>query len=297
MKNLPIISVVTISYNQGRYITDNIESVLAQNYTAFEHIIVDGGSSDNTKDICAQYKHVKFIDAPNTTQTEALNIGLKEAKGEIIAWLNSDDYYEPNIFEKIADAIDPARNVFVITGDAKVVDANKTLLWMLPGKKICPFRLLFHPRLYRLDGRMCMPCQPATFFHRKILDELGPLVNDLHFGMDYEYWLRMITAGYRFKYIPQLFANYRYHDTSKTVKEGYDRFLPEWTRVSEEYYGKLPLYRKDRKSLVFSSTRNTNLPCLQGPDKGIHPVTAASTGFFNIFIQSTRLRYHSHVQR
>ncbi len=89
-----------------------------------------------------------------------------------------------------------------------------------------------------------MPCQPATFFHRKILDELGPLVNDLHFGMDYEYWLRMITAGYRFKYIPQLFANYRYHDTSKTVKEGYDRFLPEWTRVSEEYYGKLSLYRK-----------------------------------------------------
>ncbi len=244
MNRTPKISVVTISYNQGQYITDNIESVLAQNYPDFEHIIVDGGSKDNTKEICSRYPHVKFIDAPGTSQTEALNIGFKEAKGDIIAWLNSDDYYEPNIFHRVTGLLNSGCDTLIITGDAKVVDADKKLMWNMRGKPAPFHRLLFHARLYRIDGRMCMPCQPATFFHRKILDQLGPLVENLNFGMDYEYWLRMLAAGYKFKYIPEMFANYRYHLSSKTVKDGYDRFLSEWSRISKQYYSKMPLHRK-----------------------------------------------------
>lgn len=105
----PMISVVTCCYNQGRYLGENIESVLAQRYASFEHIVVDDGSTDETRDVCARYPHVRYIYQENAGQSAALNRGFREARGEIIAWLNSDDCYEPGAFERVAREIGPLR--------------------------------------------------------------------------------------------------------------------------------------------------------------------------------------------
>lgn len=235
----PKFSVVTCSYNQGCFIADTIESVLAQKYPLFEHIVVDGGSRDNSREVCARYPHVRFIDAPGTSQAQALNLGFREVTGDIVAWVNSDDYYEPHAFRIAAASISPADGVYIATGGSRVVDAAREQLWIMPNGPVERNRLLFHPRLYRRKGRMCMPCQPATFFHRHVLDTLGPLQEDLNYGMDYEYWLRALYRGFSFHYVAEILADYRYHSASKTVEAGFDKFLPEWDRVSESYIRRL----------------------------------------------------------
>lgn len=96
------ISIVTPSYNQGQFIEQTIKSVLNQDYKNYEHIIIDGGSTDNTIDILKKYKHLIWISEKDAGQSNAINKGFSMAKGEIFAWLNSDDYYEENIFKSIA---------------------------------------------------------------------------------------------------------------------------------------------------------------------------------------------------
>lgn len=231
-------SVVTVSYNQAEYLADNITSVLAQDYPNFEHIVVDGGSKDNSREVCERYEHVRFILAEGTTQSEALNIGFAEASGDIIAWLNSDDYYEPGAFHRVARKIDPARNCWIVAGAANVVDAQGHLMWVLRNGRVPFRRLLFHPRLYPYNGWTVMPCQPSVFFHKHVIDTIGLLDPGLRYGMDYEFWLRMLDHGFKFQYVPQIFSAYRYHATSHTSK-GYDTFLGDWQEVSDRYYGKL----------------------------------------------------------
>lgn len=239
----PKISVVTVSYNQAQFIGHTIETVMAQNYPNFEHIVVDGGSKDNSREVCERYPHVQFFLAPGTTQAEALNIGFEKATGDIIAWVNSDDYYEPGTFKTIAREIDPARNRWAVVGASKVVDAAGGYLWMLRGGRVPHTRLLLHPRIYPYNGWTVIPCQPSVFFHKKVLEDVGLLNGKLLRTMDYEYWVRMMAKGYRFHYIPQIFSDYRYHTTSHSTK-GFDTFLPEWKAVSEQYLRKLPVWRQ-----------------------------------------------------
>jgi glycosyltransferase involved in cell wall biosynthesis len=239
----PLISVVTCCYNQGAYLEDNIRSVLDQHYEPFEHIVVDDGSTDTTRAVCERYPHVRYIYQDNAGQSAALNRGFREAKGEIIAWLNSDDYYPPDIFDAIARAIDPSDNHCIVAGKADAVDADGRFLWRMENGTVTFMRLLFHPDIYRHGGRVNMPCQPAVFFHRTVPDRLGYLDTGLKYAMDYDYWLRALTAGFRFHYIPKVFALYRFHPTSHSSR-GFDTFLPEWQEVSDRHYAGLPPLQK-----------------------------------------------------
>lgn len=242
--SLPFISVVSCCYNQGDYLVDNIESVLKQDYPAFEHIVVDDGSTDNTREVCERYPHVRYIYQDNAGQSAALNRGFEEAKGDIIAWVNSDDFYVEGAFHRVGQEVDPARGRYIVAGAAQVTDADGKPLWMLWNGNVSFTRLLMHPRLYPFNGWMVMPCQPSVFFHRKLYEDLGPLQTDLKYGMDYEYWLRAMVKGYRFHYVRQNLSYYRYHDTSHTHALGYDTFLPEWEAVSNHYYNRLPTPRR-----------------------------------------------------
>ncbi len=240
---LPKFSVVTCCYNQGAFLGECIESVLAQNYPNFEHIMVDDGSTDNTREVCEKYPHVKYIYQKNAGQSAALNRGFREATGDIIAWVNSDDYYEPFSFHTIARELRPEKDRWIVAGAAKVVNAQGRLQWVLKNGHVSFFRLLFHHRLYRYNGWTVMPCQPSVFFHRSVYERLGELDIKLRFAMDYEYWLRALSAGYRFHYIPQFFSLYRYHATSNS-NQGFDTFVGEWTEVSNRYYNKLTPLRR-----------------------------------------------------
>jgi glycosyltransferase involved in cell wall biosynthesis len=234
----PVFSVVTCCYNQGPYLKDCIESVLNQQYPNFEHIVVDDGSKDNTREVATSYKHVRYIYQQNAGQSAALNRGFQEAKGDIIAWVNSDDYYSPQAFHRIARELDPARGRWIVAGAAKVVNAEGHPMWLLKNGNVGFFRLLYHPKIYPYNGWTVMPCQPSVFFHRKVYEKLGPLDTSLKYGMDYEYWLRAMTQGYGFHYVPQIFSNYRYHATSHS-NQGFDTFLGEWQRISDAYFAKL----------------------------------------------------------
>ena len=239
----PLISVVTCCYNQGRFLPACFDSVAAQHYPRVEHIMVDDGSTDDTRAICARYPHVRYIHQANAGQSAALNRGFAEATGDIIAWVNSDDYYEPGAFHRVARELDPSRGRWIVAGAAQVVDVDGRYMWMLKNGEVPFFRLLFHPRLYRLNGHMVMPCQPSVFFHRKVWQDLGPLDTKLKYGMDYEYWLRAMGRGYRFHYVPQIFSDYRYHATSHS-NQGFDTFLGEWQAVSDRCYRDLSPARR-----------------------------------------------------
>jgi glycosyltransferase involved in cell wall biosynthesis len=235
----PMFSVVTCCYNQGPFLATCIESVLKQRYPSFEHIVVDDGSTDDTAAVCARFPHVRYIRQANAGQSAALNRGFLEAKGDIIAWCNSDDYYEPHAFHTVARELDPARGRWIVAGAAKVVDAKGQFMWMLPNGNVPFFRLLFHHRLFNHNGWMVMPCQPSVFFHRTVREQIGLLDTTLKYGMDYEYWLRALRAGFRLHYIPQIFSDYCYHATSNS-NQGWDKFYPEWKAVSDRHYAALP---------------------------------------------------------
>ncbi len=238
-------SVVTCCYNQGRYLRDNIESVLGQRWPEFEQIVVDDGSTDDTAAVCARYPHVRYIRQENMGQSAALNRGFREARGEIIAWLNSDDYYEPGAFERVAREIGRLRAGRLVTGAVRRVDEAGAEILTLRKGRVPFYRLLLHPRIHSINGRTSMPCQPSTFFHRELFEKLGPLDTTLVYAMDYDYWLRAFEAGYRFFYVPQIFSNYRFHSTSHS-NQGWETFMGEWAAVSERHLRGLSPRRRRR---------------------------------------------------
>jgi len=242
LENEPRISVVTCCRNQGAFIDENICSALDQNHSNFEHIVIDSGD-DNTREICARYDHVRYLFQEPAGQCAALNLGFSKADGDIIAWLNADDYYTPGAFKRVIETFRDADCKTLVGGEAEVVDAEGNLKWKLKNGPAPFYRLLAHPLLFRKQGRCAIPCQPTVFFRKALLDEIGMLREDLKYGMDYEYWLRAMTHGYRFVHVPQVFACYRYHDDSLTNK-GYETFLPDWQSISNEYFAGLSPWRK-----------------------------------------------------
>ena len=117
-------SIITPSLNQGRFIRDNIESVLAQKYELMEHIIIDGGSSDNTLKILSEYKHLIWKSEKDLGPADAINKGLRIATGDIVAWINSDDFYEIGIFDIINNIFENKKFEIVI-GNLTFVDEKK----------------------------------------------------------------------------------------------------------------------------------------------------------------------------
>jgi len=228
---LPLISIITPSLNQRAYIKHNIKSVLDQNYPNFEHIIIDGSSTDGTIDILKKYKHLIWISEKDGGQSEAINKGFKKARGEIIGWLNSDDCYEPGAFFTVVAELNKVYGKYIVSGDCSVIDDR--------GNKVgyCKGRFSDHKDLIKYWDRDYTIPQPSVFFYRDILQECGYLDEKLHYGMDYEFWLR-ISKHRQIYYIEKPLAKIRVHDHAKS-SPGYEVFECEWFRVSKEYWGGL----------------------------------------------------------
>lgn len=180
-KHLPRISVLTPSYNQGRYLEQNIQSVMRQSYPEFEHIVIDGGSTDGTVEILQKYPHLKWVSERDEGQADALNKGLAMATGDIIGWINSDDYYEQSIFQEVACefANDDVR--WVVGGICVYVEASGKCYRCSKGD-IGYETLLRHPHHVR---------QQAGFYRRALLESVGGWDSRLFMVMDYDLWLRL----------------------------------------------------------------------------------------------------------
>ena len=239
-------SVITPSLNQGKFIEKNIQSVLAQNYPNVEHIVIDGGSSDETIDVLKRYPHLRWISEPDRGQAHALNKGLRMSRGEIIGWLNADDEYLPGTFERVARALDKSGGRWVVMGDVQKTDESGRVLRVLRNdpKK-------FHHLVRFWDPNRRTFHQPGVFFYKEILTEVGFLDESLHFAMDYDLWLRIIQI-YDFYRIDAIFAKYRFHETSKS-NLGWDAFMPEWELVSKRYVERLSRRQKTCYSLCLGA--------------------------------------------
>ncbi len=203
------ISIVTPSLNQGRFIEACIRSVLEQGYPAYEHIIVDGGSRDNTLKILERYPHLVRISEPDRGQADALNKGFKMAGGDLIGWLNADDLYLPGCFHTVSRFMLEHPDVDIVYGDYRFINENGSVLQLRKELGFDLFMLKYLHILY-------IPTT-ATFFKRRIFDEGNYLNEDYNYAMDYEFLLRLALKGYTFAHIPAVLADFRWHSQNKST--------------------------------------------------------------------------------
>jgi glycosyltransferase involved in cell wall biosynthesis len=225
----PSITVVTPSFNQAKFITETIESVLGQGYPDLEYIVVDGGSRDGTQEILRRYgDRLRWVSEADRGQADAVNKGVALGRGEIIGWLNSDDTYEPGALHTMARVFASRRDVAVVYGDAEHVLEDGAPYGPYPTS---PFD---HERL----AEICFICQPAAFIRRKAFDDVGGVDVALRFCMDYDLWIRMGRA-HRFAYLPEVLASSRLHGSAKTLASRRAVFQ-EIIATVKRHYGVVP---------------------------------------------------------
>jgi glycosyltransferase involved in cell wall biosynthesis len=224
----PLVSIVTPSLNQAAYLREAIESVRTQTYPRVEHVVVDGGSTDGTLDLLAEYDGVRWVSESDRGQSHALNKGFALASGQILGWLNADDAYR-------ADAVDQAVSAIAETG-AALVYADVT---RVNDDGVNPRRIRSRPQ-FDLWTELNLGCgiySPSVFFTRAAFDEVGGLDESLHLTMDYDFWLR-IGKRLPARHVDAVWAVQRIHDDAKSVRY-YDDFWPERLAVSRRHGGRL----------------------------------------------------------
>lgn len=215
------ISVIVPSFNQGQYIEQTLQSVLVQPYKNFELIVVDGGSTDNTVAILKKYSaHLAFwVSEKDSGQSEAINKGLAKATGDIITWLNSDDYYEPNTLEKVANMFNNQPDTDAIHGFTSLFGNNTRPLVNGCDTELKPHQYLPYMRFP----------QPSSFFRAKVFKSCGGVNPQLHYAMDFELVVKAVLLGHRFVGVSDLLSHYRLHPASKSNHDM--KFLKEWEGV------------------------------------------------------------------
>ncbi len=225
---MTLVSIVTPSLNQGRYLREAIESVRAQTHRPVEHIVVDGGSTDETLDVLGGSDGVRWISEPDRGQSHALNKGFAMATGTILGWLNADDAYLPGAVAEGVAVLETAGGGLVYADVQRVDDDHRN-----------PRRIRARPAwdlwTELNDGNGIF--SPSVFFTREAFDAVGGIDESLHLTMDYDLWLRI---GRRFgaRHTDAVWAVQRLHDAAKTVRH-YEEFWPERLAVSRRYGGRL----------------------------------------------------------
>ena len=210
----PKISIVTPSYNQGRFIEETIRSVLLQRYPNLEYIVMDGGSTDESVEIIKKYD--PWIDSwaseEDEGQSDAINKGFERATGEIYAWLNSDDFYAAGALRSIAKAfLKKSAEVGAIVGVGHKIDEEGSVVYT-PSKS----ELTREAFLNWLNGGSFM--QPACFFRRAMWEKCGPLRADLKYAMDIDFFLNAVRK-YRFESVDKTISFAHKHEGAKTTGE------------------------------------------------------------------------------
>lgn len=227
-------SIITPSFNQGRFIEKTIQSVINQDYAGIEYVVIDGGSTDNTVDVIKKYQgHMKYwVSESDAGQSDAIKKGFEKVSGDIVGWINSDDcYYSKDVFKKVADVFESNPDVNICYGDNIYIDENDSVLYL---RKAFPF---YSEKLLSIWNYIN---QPTVFFRKKILDEFQ-LDLSLHYIMDYEYWLQ-ISNRYRFKYVNSIISASRWHTSCKTISNSqafYDELETVYGRIGKPILAKI----------------------------------------------------------
>ncbi len=203
---LPKISIITPSYNQGAFIERTIQSVLSQEYPNLEYIIMDGGSTDETVSILKKYEgQLIWKSKKDRGQAHAINKGMNVATGEIVAFLNSDDTYQPGTLRQVGEIFAAHPNIHFLYGHGRLIDADDK-------------EIGFYNTLYENHEKLAESCgisQPSAFWRKAIMSTVGDFDESYSYTMDYEYWMR-VSAHYPLYWEPKIVANTRIHPDAKT---------------------------------------------------------------------------------
>lgn len=203
-----MISVITPCLNSEKYINRCIASIIQQNYLNFQHIIVDGGSQDNTLSILNKYGHLCWTSEQDRGQSDALNKGFNKASGDIIGWLNADEFYLRDCLKKVSLEFDNNPEIDIIYGNVILVDENYKLIRTKQ-------EINFDPQILKYYG--CYISTAATFFRKKVFDENNFLDTSFHYTMDYEFFVRLALKGYKFKHINEYLAAFLVSPNNKSA--------------------------------------------------------------------------------
>jgi glycosyltransferase involved in cell wall biosynthesis len=245
----PRLSIVTPSYNQGKFIEATIRSVLLQGYPNLEYIIIDGGSTDQSVETIKKYEKYLFYwhSKKDRGQADAINQGLEKTTGEILGWINSDDIYVKGTFHKIV-------NAFHFHPDCIVVHGNRILI-NEPGE---------------VTGWMCLPpfdpktliynvCSETAFWQRSVMKEAGLLKASLQFAMDLEFFCRLYKYG-KFLKLNEYLGYFRCYSENKSYMMahiGREEAAREWRRLFGSDIMKTQL--KEHKNMLRFLTLFTQL--------------------------------------
>jgi len=214
-------SVVTPNYNYGRFLKKALESVLAQadapGAPEIEHIVMDGGSTDDSVQILKDWAafaaaqpaakagrySFAYVSEPDKGQTDAINKGLRRATGDVVAWLNADEWYEPGALSKMASAFERRPKADLIYGEVRFVRPDGSTIRVKRDHRFSGFVLLWYG---------CYISSAATFWRRRVLDAGDYLDASYKVTMDFEYWVRLWRHGYRFSFLPATLASFTWHD-------------------------------------------------------------------------------------
>ncbi len=217
----PLVSIVTPSFNSKPYIKATIESVINQNYHNIEHIIIDGGSTDGTIDVLKNYPNINWVSEGDNGQSHAINKGFNLAKGEIIGWLNSDDTYEPNVVINSVKFLLENVDVDIVCSHINIIDENDQIIGVSLTEPFDLVKLLNHNVIK----------QPTVFMRRRVIDELKGVNEELHYVMDWEFWLRAGLSDFKIYSIMDSFgANFRFVKGTKSFEQA-SNFSLEWHEV------------------------------------------------------------------
>ncbi len=235
--NLPKISVITPSYNQGQFIEETILSVIGQDYPNLEYIVIDGGSNDNTVDILKKYEKqfAYWVSEKDSGQSEAINKGFKKATGEIVCWLNSDDIFIKDALHKVVKFFNENQELDLVNGQLILIDEHSRIL-------SSNFNIEQN-KWYAKHGIYYIS-QPSLFWKREIFDKVGFLREDFHASMDLDFLIKIFKNNFKVGHLEKILAGFRIHNSSKS-SAGWDnvsflRDLIELKKIHGKDYGGRP---------------------------------------------------------
>jgi glycosyltransferase involved in cell wall biosynthesis len=222
MTENPLVTIVTPSYNQAAFLEATIRSVLEQDYPRIEYFIIDGGSTDGSVDIIQHYSDrlAGWVSERDQGQTDAINKGFARANGSILAWLNSDDTYQPGAVREAVDYLQAYPDAGMVYGDGNFIDEHGRVIGRFPSAQT---------DLQKLRRGYVHVCQQSAFFRADLWRAVGPLDPSFYFAMDYDLWVRLASRA-PLVYLPRTWANFRLHSDAKTINAD-DRCWPEMLRV------------------------------------------------------------------
>jgi glycosyltransferase involved in cell wall biosynthesis len=245
------VSIVTPSYQQGRFLRQCIESVLGQDYPHIEYFVLDGGSTDESLEILKSYNRRFFWRSePDGGHANAINSGLKLADGDILAYLNSDDLLLPGAISTIVDEWSRRPSVDLFYGRANHIDEHGDII------------LEYDTREFQLEEfkNRCTICQPAAFWRRPIMDRIGLFDEDFQTSMDYEYWQRIAANKGLIVRIDKLLACSRLHPATvtksqrdKIYRDVFKGQWRQWGRVHPGWWEGFLDYSKNERRALWST--------------------------------------------